>query len=179
MPLLLSVLSLRGRATGASIELVTIGDSGSPGTRIFSFNTVTADISVSGSGGFAGNYIFSKQPNCDIDLKHSVTYDDGYQSYENIKRFQPATYVYNDDPRGRVRRGVIAQDVMKIDSEYVKLVPATPKFDSEGNRIDADDTLALDSNVIMLDTVLALNYVINQLEETKELDELKQKIMGS
>lgn len=166
----------QGKSNWPSIELVTIGDSGSAGTRIFSFNTVTADISVSGSGGFGGNYIFSKQPNCDIELKHSVKYDDGYQSYENIKKFLPATYVYNDDPRERVRRGVIAQDVMKIDSEYVTLVPAAPKFDDEGNRVDADDTLALDSNVIMLDTVLALNYVIKQLETTqKELQELKQK----
>lgn len=166
----------QGKSNWPSIELVTIGDSGSAGTRIFSFNTVTADISVSGSGGFGGNYIFSKQPNCDIELKHSVKYDDGYQSYENIKKFLPATYVYNDDPLERVRRGVIAQDVMKIDSEYVTLVPAAPKFDGEGNRVDADDTLALDSNVIMLDTVLALNYVIKQLEATqKELQELKQK----
>lgn len=120
------------------------------------------------------NYIFQKQPNCDITLKHDIKYDDGYQSYENIKKFLPATYVYNDDPRERVRRGVIAQDVMKIDSEYVKLVPAAPKFDSEGNRVDADDTLALDNNVIMLDTVLALNYIIKQLEATqKELQKLK------
>ncbi|EOV3154725.1 tail fiber domain-containing protein [Enterobacter ludwigii] len=166
----------QGPSNWPSIELATIGDGGSAGTRIFSFNTVTADISVSGSGGFSGNYIFSKQPNCDVTLKHSVKYDDGSQSYENIKQFQPATYIYNDDPRERVRRGVIAQDVMKIDSEYVKLVPATPKFDGEGNRVDADDTLALDNNVIMLDTALALNFVIKQLEKTqKELDELKKK----
>ncbi|BFT81744.1 hypothetical protein GVv1_25360 [Enterobacter pseudoroggenkampii] len=126
--------------------------------------------------GIPGNYIFQKQPNCDIMLKHDIKYDDGYQSYENIKKFLPATYVYNDDPRERVRRGVIAQDVMKIDSEYVKLVPAAPRFDSEGNRVDANDTLALDNNVIMLDTALALNYVIKQLEKTqKELDELKKK----
>ncbi|MCK7195725.1 tail fiber domain-containing protein [Enterobacter bugandensis] len=170
----------QGKSNWPSIELVTIGDSGSAGTRIFSFNTVTADISVSGSGGFGGNYIFSKQPNCDITLKHDVKYNNGYQSYKNIKQFQPATYVYNDDPRERIRRGVIAQDVMKIDSEYVKLVPAAPAFDSEGNRVDADDTLALDSNVIMLDTVLALNYVIKQLETTQqELQELKLKIAES
>lgn len=57
---------------------------------------------------------------------------------------------------------------MKIDSEYVKLVPAAPKFDNEGNRIDANDTLALDNNVIMLDTVLALNYLINKVESLQD-----------
>ncbi|HHF9110239.1 TPA: tail fiber domain-containing protein, partial [Escherichia coli] len=142
--------------------------------------TANGDIYANAGGNISGNYIFQKQPNCDITLKHDIKYDDGYQSYENIKKFLPATYVYNDDPRERVRRGVIAQDAMKIDSEYVKLVPASPAFDSEGNRIDADDTLALDTNVIMLDTVLALNYVIKKLEATQnELEEIKQKIAAS
>lgn len=169
-----------GPSSWADIVLTTLGDAGKAGQRIFQFGTLSGDIYSTGGGNITGNYIFSKQPNCDITLKHDVKYDDGYQSYENIKQFQPATYVYNDDPRERVRRGVIAQDVMKIDSEYVKLVPAAPKFDSEGNRVDADDTLALDNNVIMLDTVLALNYVIKQLETTqKELQELKLKIAES
>ncbi|MEI9860090.1 tail fiber domain-containing protein [Enterobacter bugandensis] len=179
-----STVGLGSIATGpsswADVAITTLGDGGSAGQRIFQFTTANGDIYANAGGNLSGNYIFQKQPNCDITLKHDIKYDDGYQSYENIKKFLPATYVYNDDPRERVRRGVIAQDVMKIDSEYVKLVPAAPKFDDEGNRIDADDTLALDNNVIMLDTVLALNYVIKQLETTqKEILELKQKIAES
>lgn len=179
-----STVGLGSIATGpsswADVAITTLGDGGSAGQRIFQFTTANGDIYANAGGNLSGNYIFQKQPNCDITLKHDIKYDDGYQSYENIKKFMPATYVYNDDPRERVRRGVIAQDVMKIDSEYVKLVPAAPKFDSEGNRVDADDTLALDNNVIMLDTVLALNYVIKQLETTqKEFQELKLKIAES
>lgn len=179
-----STVGLGSIATGpsswADVAITTLGDGGSAGQRIFQFTTANGDIYANAGGNLSGNYIFQKQPNCDITLKHDIKYDDGYQSYENIRKFLPATYVYNDDPRERVRRGVIAQDVMKIDSEYVKLVPAAPKFDSEGNRVDADDTLALDNNVIMLDTVLALNYVIKQLETTqKELRELKLKIAES
>lgn len=175
-----STVGLGSIATGpsswADVAITTLGDGGSAGQRIFQFTTANGDIYANAGGNLSGNYIFQKQPNCDITLKHDIKYDDGYHSYENIRKFLPATYVYNDDPRERVRRGVIAQDVMKIDSEYVKLVPAAPKFDSEGNRVDADDTLALDNNVIMLDTALALNYVIKQLEKTqKELDELKKK----
>ena len=179
-----STVGLGSIATGpsswADVALTTLGDGGSAGQRIFQFTTANGDIYANAGGNLAGNYIFQKQPNCDITLKHDVKYDDGYQSYANIKKLLPATYVYNDDPRERVRRGIIAQDVMKIDSEYVKLVPASPAFDSEGNRIDADDTLALDTNVIMLDTVLALNYVIKKLEATQnELEELKLKIAAS
>lgn len=179
-----STVGLGSIATGpsswADVAITTLGDGGSAGQRIFQFTTANGDIYANAGGNISGNYIFQKQPNCDITLKHDIKYDDGYQSYENIKKFLPATYVYNDDPRERVRRGVIAQDAMKIDSEYVKLVPASPAFDSEGNRIDADDTLALDTNVIMLDTVLALNYVIKKLEATQnELEEIKQKIAAS
>lgn len=179
-----STVGLGSIATGpsswADVALTTLGDGGSAGQRIFQFTTANGDIYANAGGNLSGNYIFQKQPNCDITLKHDIKYDDGYQSYENIKKFLPATYVYNDDPRERVRRGIIAQDVMKIDSEYVKLVPASPAFDSEGNRIDADDTLALDTNVIMLDTVLALNYVIKQLEATqKELADLRNNFAGS
>ncbi|EFO4696352.1 tail fiber domain-containing protein, partial [Escherichia coli] len=179
-----STVGLGSIATGpsswADVAIITLGDGGSAGQRLFQFTTANGDIYANAGGNISGNYIFQKQPNCDITLKHDIKYDDGYQSYENIKKFLPATYVYNDDPRERVRRGVIAQDAMKIDSEYVKLVPASPAFDSEGNRIDADDTLALDTNVIMLDTVLALNYVIKKLEATQnELEEIKQKIAAS
>ena len=179
-----STVGLGSIATGpsswADVALTTLGDGGSAGQRIFQFTTANGDIYANAGGNLAGNYIFQKQPNCDISLKHDIKYDDGYQSYANIKKLLPATYIYNDDPRERVRRGVIAQDVMKIDSEYVKLVPASPAFDSEGNRIDADDTLALDTNVIMLDTVLALNYVIKKLEATQnKLEELKLKIAAS
>ncbi|WP_224978980.1 tail fiber domain-containing protein [Enterobacter asburiae] len=152
----------------ADIAMTTLCDNGNAGQRLFLLKTLSGDIVTSGSGGVPGNYIFSKQPNCDLSLKHSVKYDDGYQSYNNIKQFKPATYVYNDDPRERVRRGIIAQDVMKIDSEYVKLVPSIQEFDSEGNRVDANDTLALDNNVIMLDTALALNYLIKKVESLQD-----------
>ena len=73
--------------------------------------------------------------------------------------------MYNGDYLERVRRGIIAQDALRdIDREYVKLVPAAPEFDKEGNRCDKDDTLALDNNVIQMDTALALHHAIAKIE---------------
>lgn len=135
-------------------------------------------------GGWGGSYIFQKAANSDATIKHDIEYGDGQQSYENIKRLKPCTFIYNDDSLNRVRRGIIAQDALReIDREYVKLIPAAPKFDESGNRIDEDDTLALDNNVIMMDTALALNYLIKQFEQAqqeitslqRELDALKSK----
>lgn len=38
----------------------------------------------------------------------------------------------------------------------------------EGNRIDGDDTLALDNNVLLLDPAIGLHYLIKQVESLQE-----------
>ena len=86
--------------------------------------------------------------------------------------------MYNGDYFERARRGIIAQDALRdIDREYVKLVPAAPEFDEDGNRCDKDDTLALDNNVIMMDTALALHHTIAKMEALmQEVADLKAEI---
>ncbi|EPY9616458.1 tail fiber domain-containing protein [Enterobacter cloacae] len=169
-----------GTANWPEIQIVTHGDGGAAGTRIFAFSLSTGDIAVSGNGGFVGNYIFSKQPTSDATLKKEITYNDGHQSYSNIRALKPSTFIYKNDDEGRVRRGVIAQDVMQIDPDYVKEVPGSPYENEEGEIIRGEGTLALDSNVLLLDTTLALNYVIKQLEKTQnELAELKNALAGT
>ncbi|WP_338464536.1 tail fiber domain-containing protein [Franconibacter daqui] len=183
---LTTALAMVGRGTSqwASTVMVQGGDGGSAATRYWVFDPVSGDLSNSGGGGWGGSYIFQKAANSDATIKHDIEYNDGQQSYENIKLLKPCTFVYNNDSLNRVRRGIIAQDALReIDREYVKLIPAAPKFDESGNRIDEDDTLALDNNVIMMDTALALNYLIKQFEQAqqeitslrRELDALKSK----
>ncbi|MEB5920889.1 tail fiber domain-containing protein [Franconibacter daqui] len=183
---LTTALAMVGRGTSqwASTVMVQGGDGGSAATRYWVFDPVSGDLTNSGGGGWGGSYIFQKAANSDATIKHDIEYGDGQQSYENIKRLKPCTFIYNDDSLNRVRRGIIAQDALReIDREYVKLIPAAPKFDESGNRIDEDDTLALDNNVIMMDTALALNYLIKQFEQAqqeitslqRELDALKSK----
>jgi len=146
--------------------MTQFGDNGSK-IRYWYFAPANGDLvtSTSGDGGFAGNYTYQKSATSDATLKHDITYDDGQASYENIRKLKPCTFVYNGDYFDRVRRGIIAQDALRdIDREYVKLVPAAPEFDEDGNRCDKDDTLALDNNVIMMDTALALHHAIAKIE---------------
>jgi len=168
-----------GTASWGNTAMTQFGDNGAK-TRYWYFTPVQGDLvtSASGDGGFGGNYTFQKAATSDATLKHDINYDDGKASYENIKKLKPCTFVYNFDPMERERRGIIAQDALRdIDSEYVKLVPAAPEYDDEGNRCDKDDTLALDNNVIMMDTALALNHSIAKIEAmANEIAELRAMI---
>ena len=154
-----------GTSRWANTTLAQYGDGGSAGTRYWMFDPTVGDLTAVGGGGFSGSYSFQKAATSDATLKHDIEYDDGKASYDNIKKLKPCTFVYNGDLFGRVRRGIIAQDALReIDREYVKLVPAAPEFDGDGNRCDKDDTLALDNNVVMMDTALALHHAIAKIE---------------
>ncbi len=170
-----------GTVNWGNTALTQYGDSGAK-TRYWYFTPANGDLvtSAGGDGGFAGNYAFQKAATSDATLKHDIAYDDGKASYENIRKLKPCTFVYNGDYLERVRRGIIAQDALRdIDSEYVKLVPATPEFDEEGNRCDKDDTLALDNNVIQMDTALALHHAIAKIETlTTQVAQLQDKVQA-
>ncbi|MFV4757982.1 tail fiber domain-containing protein [Citrobacter freundii] len=160
-----------GTSAWPSTVLMQAANNGAYGARIWTFSMSTGDLICNGSGNQVGSYIFTKAATSDRELKNDIRYNDGLQSYENVKKFLPCTFIYKDDTEGRTRRGVIAQDIREIDEEYVKEVP---------NRFDGTSLLALDTNVLLLDTMLALNYVIKQLENTqKELTELKNSFVQS
>lgn len=167
-----------GTSRWANTVLTQFGDNGSAGSRYWMFEPMGGDLTAIGGGGFTGNYIFQKAATSDATLKHDIAYDDGKASYENIRKLKPCTFVYNGDYLERVRRGIIAQDALRdIDREYVKLVPAAPEFDEEGNRCDKDDTLALDNNVIQMDTALALHHAIEKIEAlSTEVAQLQSQI---
>ncbi len=167
-----------GMTNWCNTSLTQFGDSGNAGTRYWYFTPASGDLTCTAGGGWSGSYTFQKAATSDATLKHDIEYNDGKASYENIKKLKPCTFKYNFDPMERERRGIIAQDALRdIDSEYVKLVPAAPEYDGEGNRIDKDDTLALDNNVIMMDSALALNHSIAKIEAMEnEIAELRAMI---
>lgn len=152
----------------------------------FHFQPATNDITTWSS---SGSFIFQKAANSDRDLKHDIIYTDGKESYDRVMQWLPTMFKYNGSNIQRF--GLIAQDLLKIDTEYVKLIPGGDIFadvigvnDDGEEYVDrqivvdkADDTLALDNNVIMADLACAFRYQadkVNKLEQ--ELNELKQLV---
>lgn len=152
----------------------------------FQFNPVSNDITTWSS---SGNFIFQKAANSDRDLKHDIIYTDGKESYDRVMQWLPTMFKYNGSNIQRF--GMIAQDLLKIDPEYVKLIPGGDIFadvigvNDEGEEyvdrqivVDkADDTLALDNNVIMADMACAMVYMGNKIEKMeKEIEDLKKAV---
>lgn len=144
---------------------------------------------TSETGGWTGSYDFAKNPTSDRDLKKDIVYTDGKESYDRVMQWLPTMFKYKRDDVQRY--GLIAQDLLKIDPQYVKLVQGSPVFedvigvDENGEEyIDRqietdrnDDTLALDSNVMLTDMACAMVYMGGMIEnQQKEIDELKAAV---
>ncbi|QHR65380.1 tail fiber protein [Escherichia phage vojen] len=156
--------------------------------RAYNFGK-SGDIYSWGNDPWGGNYDFAKNPTSDRDLKHDIQYTDGKESYDRVMQWLPTMFKYNGSDIQRF--GLIAQDLLKIDPQYVKLVPGSPVFedvigvDENGEEyIDRqietdrkDDTLALDSNVMLTDMACAMVYMGGMIEkQQKEIDELKAAV---
>lgn len=99
----------------------------------------------------------------DITFKDDVEDTDGTLSLENIKAMELKTFIYKDDDKRRVRRGVIAQQIRNIDPCYVKEV-------HNGDEVN----LVLDSNPLLLDAISAVKVLARQVEVLQaELKTLK------
>ncbi|EDW8118111.1 tail fiber domain-containing protein [Salmonella enterica subsp. enterica serovar Sundsvall] len=132
----------------------------------FRFNPTGADITTWAS---TGNFIFQKSASSDRDIKHSIVYGDGESSVENIRKLKPSTFIYNGDEQERVRRGFIAQDLLKIDSDYVKLITMPPQ-EAENGR---DDQLAVDLNPLLMDVAITVKFLLDKIDGMqKQLDRL-------
>lgn len=176
----------RGNGNWPSVSIHMAGDE--TYHRGFDFYVSGQLMSWDASGVWGGNFEFSRTPISDRDLKRDIEYDDGKESYDNVMQFKPTKFIYKNDKYNRVRRGLIAQDLHKIDPEYVHVVPGAPIFDESKKTNDGEnekpeildyreDTLALDDNVILLDTALATRYIGGIVEkQQEEIDNLKSEI---
>ncbi|MET4982513.1 tail fiber domain-containing protein [Klebsiella aerogenes] len=110
-----------------------------------------------------GNVQF--QGTSDARMKHDIKPTDGQLSVDRIRALELVTFVYNDDEQERTRRGIIAQQAQKVDSQYVKNVAMSYMKDGEQLNFDR---LQLDNNVILMDTLAAVQVLIKRVDELEE-----------
>lgn len=141
---------------------------------------------ISGNSGNLSVNEFQKAPLSDRDLKKEIQYTDGEESYNRVRQWRPAMFKYKDSDVQRY--GLIAQDLARVDQEYVHLLPGHAIYedvkgvDEEGNEVVVDrkeigytdDVLSLDSNVLLMDLCAAFVYNSNKVSDLeKEVEELK------
>ncbi len=102
----------------------------------------------------------------DSRLKHDIKAIDATKSIEVLKGLEFQSFVYNNDEKSRVRRGVIAQQVETIEPLYVK----TRRFyNNDGVEQEQKE---LDTTPMLLDTMHVVQELIKRIESLEE--ELKQ-----
>lgn len=126
----------------------------------FRFMT-SGQISYAGPQG-AGS--FQQVPASDRNIKHSIKDDESSIAYNNIKSMRFKNFIFNDDEKERVRRGVIAQEIEKIDNLYVKR-RVYESHELNGPKVER---LELDTTPLLLDTMRALQDTIKKVEELQE-----------
>ena len=120
---------------------------------------------------------FQKAPLSDRDRKKEIQYTDGEESYNRVRQWLPVMFKYKESDVQRY--GLIAQDLARIDPEYVHLLPGYAIYedvkgvDEEGNEVVVDrkeigytdDVLSLDSNVLLMDLCAAFVHLLHKVEK--------------
>lgn len=142
---------------------------------------------ISGNSGNPSVNEFQKAALSDRDLKKEIQYTDGEESYNRVRQWLPAMFKYKESDVQRY--GLIAQDMARIDPEYVHLLPGYAIYedikgvDEDGNEVVVDrkeigytdDVLTLDSNVLLMDLCSAFVYSSNKvLALENEISEFKE-----
>lgn len=152
-------------AAFGSLLFTLTGDGGSFARYFMDMSGQISGSYRSNSQNAEVNFTYTKNAISDETYKHSIRDYDGRQSLSNIEAMELKTFVYNGDERGRVRRGVIAQQVRDIDPDYVQFIK--PTEDSEG-------TYVLDNNPLLLDALCAIQVLSKDLKAAqKEIAALK------
>ncbi|MEI9741011.1 tail fiber domain-containing protein, partial [Enterobacter kobei] len=98
----------------------------------------------------------------DINFKKDITELDTEIALANIDAMEFVSFRYKDDDSEAVRRGVIAQQVEKIDPQYVHSAEGVGK-------------MTLDINPLLMDALAAIKALSMKVTElSQEVDKLKQ-----
>lgn len=98
----------------------------------------------------------------DSRLKHDIKTIDATKSIEVLKGLEFQSFVYNNDEKSRIRRGVIAQQVETIEPLYVK----TRRFYNDDG-IEQEQK-ELDTTPMLLDTMHVVQSLIKRIEFLEE-----------
>lgn len=113
---------------------------------------------------------FARNPVSDIRLKNITGKVDGAKCLSNIESMNFVEFTFKRDANKKVRRGVIAQEIQKIDPQYTNL--AVMEATHETPRME---TLQLDLTPMTLDALAAIKELSSQVKELKaELKRLKE-----
>ncbi|QLS55364.1 tail fiber domain-containing protein [Citrobacter sp. RHBSTW-00887] len=107
-----------------------------------------------------------------LTLKSDVVYGDGSLSWANVSAMKPVTFRYNLDKAGHLRRGFIAQDLEKIDPQYIRRVNGA--VDEDGT---LREVLTLDTNPLLMDALVVLKMLIDKdIQRENEIKNLRDAI---
>lgn len=109
---------------------------------------------------------FAKEPQSDARLKTVHGKLDTKLPLSNIESMNFVEFTFNSDKKAVIRRGVIAQELQKIDPEYVH----KQVYNMGGG--EEKEILQLDLTPMTLDALAAIKELSNQVKELKA--ELKQ-----
>ena len=100
----------------------------------------------------------------DIEYKSNIQDLNSRTSVQNIQCMRPVSFVFNSDKKKAIRRGLIAQELQKIDPEYVHT--NIDPTDVEG--VSAT-RLSLDGNALLLDALIAIKNLADRVDNLEEI----------
>lgn len=112
-------------------------------------------VSVPGSDSF---FTLQKNAISDENLKHDIQPGTVEKAWSNLSSLEYVTFIYNNDEKERVRRGIIAQQAETIDPLYVKTIKFYP---SEGVEVEQKQ---LDTTPMLLDTMHVVQELMKKVE---------------
>lgn len=112
-------------------------------------------VSVPGSDSF---FTLQKNAISDENLKHDIQPGTVEKAWRNLSSLNYVTFIYNNDEKERIRRGIIAQQAEIIDPLYVKTIKFYP---SEGVEVEQKQ---LDTTPMLLDTMHVVQELMKKVE---------------
>lgn len=98
----------------------------------------------------------------DSRQKHKITPTNVDRAWSNLAALQYVTFIYNNDEKKRLRRGIIAQQAETVDPLYVKTVEY---FDDQKSILV--EQKQLDTTPMLLDTMHVVKELMSEIESLK------------